>query len=89
MALWRTVYSFLNMCREVFRMGELVEERAVLFAMNADSKVMGVFELSKGNTDSTMVDIHGISIIYTAHQLNLQFDPTADCQLGTFMEASL
>jgi len=45
MALWRTVYSFLNMCREVFRMGELVEERAVLFAMNTDSKVMGVFEL--------------------------------------------
>lgn len=49
-----------DMCREVFRMGELAEERAVLLAMDADSKVMGVFELSKENTDSTMVDIQSI-----------------------------
>lgn len=49
-----------DMCREVFRMGELAEERAVLFAMDSDSKVMGVFELSKANTDSTMVDIQSI-----------------------------
>ena len=49
-----------DMCREVFCMGELAEERAILFAMDSDSKVMGVFELSKGNTDSTMVDIQSI-----------------------------
>lgn len=49
-----------DICREVFRMGELAEERAVLLAMDADSKVMGVFELSKGNTDSTMVDLQSI-----------------------------
>lgn len=49
-----------DMCREVFRMGELAEERAVLLAMDADSRVMGVFELSKGNTDSTMIDIQSI-----------------------------
>lgn len=49
-----------DMCREVFSMGELAEERAVLFAMDTDAKVMGVFELSKGNTDSTMVDIQSV-----------------------------
>lgn len=49
-----------DMCREAFGMGELAEERAVLFAMDADSKVMGVFELSKGSTDSTIVDIQSI-----------------------------
>lgn len=49
-----------DVCREVFGMGELAEERAVLFAMDTDLKVMGVFELSKGNTDSTMVDIQSI-----------------------------
>lgn len=49
-----------DMCREVFRMGELAEERAVLFAMDTDLKVMGAFELSKGNTDTTIVDIQSI-----------------------------
>lgn len=49
-----------DMCREVFGMGELAEEKAVLFAMDTDSKVMGAFELSKGNTDSTIVDVQSI-----------------------------
>ncbi len=51
-----------EMCRKVFHMGELAEERAVLFAMDADLKVMGVFELSKGSTDSTTIDIQSIFI---------------------------
>ena len=49
-----------DMCREVFCMGELAEEQAVLLAMDTDSKIMGAFKLSKGNTDSTIVDIQSI-----------------------------
>lgn len=48
-----------TICREVFGMGELAEEKVILFALSG-RRVMGVFELSKGNADSSVADIQSI-----------------------------
>jgi|UPI0006857CDA hypothetical protein len=46
-------------CREVFNMGELAEEKVILFALSG-KRIMGVFELSKGNADSSLTDVQSI-----------------------------
>lgn len=46
-------------CREVFDMGELAEEKVILFALSG-KRIMGVFELSKGNADSSLADVQSI-----------------------------
>lgn len=46
-------------CREVFDMGKLAEEKVILFALSG-KRIMGVFELSKGNADSSLADVQSI-----------------------------
>lgn len=48
-----------TVCREVFDMGELAEEKVILFALSG-KRIMGVFELSKGNADSSLADVQSI-----------------------------
>lgn len=48
-----------KVCREVFDMGDLMEEKVILFVLFGPA-VQGVFELSKGNADSAIVDMQSI-----------------------------
>lgn len=49
----------LKVCRDVFDMGDLAEEKVILFVMSGPA-IQGVFELSKGNADSAIVDMQSI-----------------------------